>query len=52
MGWEVYPAGHLSCIDENRRIQEYKEIIVTENGAAFHDIMQEGEVNDSERVLF
>jgi beta-glucosidase len=52
MGWEVYPQAIYHALMRIGEYKKIKEIIVTENGAAFHDIMQEGKVNDSERILF
>jgi beta-glucosidase len=52
MGWEVYPEAIYHALMRIGEYKEIKEIIVTENGAAFHDIMQEGEVDDPERVQF
>jgi beta-glucosidase len=52
MGWEVYPESIYHALV---RISEYngiKKIIVTENGAAFHDELKEGRVDDFERVQF
>ncbi len=52
MGWEVYPESIYHAL---MRVGEYpgiKEIMITENGAAFHDIMLGGKVDDPERVQF
>ena len=52
MNWEVYPPAIYNAL---KRINEYpgvKEIIVTENGAAFKDEMIEGSVHDDKRLLY
>jgi len=52
MNWEVYPPSIFYAL---KRINEYpgvKEIIVTENGAAFIDKIEEGEVMDGKRLNF
>ena len=50
MGWEIYP-DHL--YDALRRItRDYgaPEIYITENGAAFHDEVMDGDVKDPQRI--
>jgi beta-glucosidase len=51
MGWEVYPEGLYEII---KQFSKYpvKEIIITENGAAFNDHLNAGSVQDTERVKF
>ncbi|MEX0811144.1 MAG: GH1 family beta-glucosidase [Chitinophagales bacterium] len=52
MKWEIYPEGIYKML---RRFQEYKgikEIIVTENGAAFPDVVENNAVHDHKRVQF
>jgi beta-glucosidase len=51
MGWEVYPEGIYKII---KRFAAYpvKEFIITENGAAFHDVVENGKVNDANRIHF
>ncbi len=52
MNWEVYP----DCIYESlKRLSRYKgikEIIITENGAAFNDELDNGCVQDGKRKYF
>jgi len=49
MNWEVYPESLYHCLKKYARYKNIKEIIVTENGAAFHDKVENGEVNDVQR---
>jgi beta-glucosidase len=51
MGWEVYPEGIYKII---KRFNDYpvKEFVITENGAAFSDVIVNGRVNDSSRINF
>ncbi len=51
MNWEVHP----ECIYKMlHKFSEYnfKELIVTENGAAFHDDVKDGEVHDERRIKY
>jgi beta-glucosidase len=51
MNWEIFPEGIYQII---KQFQEYplKEIIITENGAAFQDVLQDGKVNDVSRIQY
>lgn len=52
MDWEVYPQGIYRVL---KRFAEYKgmdKIIITENGAAFDDVVVNGCVNDENRIRF
>jgi beta-glucosidase len=52
MGWEVYPSGIHTML---KRFAEYpgvRNIIVTENGAAFPDVLEQGRVHDARRIAF
>jgi beta-glucosidase len=51
MKWEVYPEGMYQIL---KQFSKYpvKELVVTENGAAFNDTMIKGEVNDTERIAY
>jgi len=51
MDWEVFPEGIYEII---KQFSNYpiKEIVITENGAAFEDIIQDGSVHDEKRVKF
>jgi beta-glucosidase len=52
MGWEIYPESIYHALMRISKYHGIKEIVVTENGAAFPDILNGGMVNDSERVQF
>ena len=52
MGWEVYPEGIYEVIKQLSTYEGVKKIIVTENGAAFQDKIENGEVHDAKRVEF
>ncbi|QNL49471.1 beta-glucosidase [Olivibacter sp. SDN3] len=52
MNWEIYPP---ALFDALRRLSSYPKIppiYVTENGAAFEDILEDGKVNDVERRTY
>jgi beta-glucosidase len=51
MNWEVYPDGMYRIL---KQFSQYpvKEIFVTENGAAFKDVFENGTINDTERIQF
>jgi beta-glucosidase len=49
MDWEVHPPAIYSAIMRWSEYKNLKEIIVTENGAAFEDSCIQGEVNDMKR---
>ncbi|MBE7169168.1 MAG: beta-glucosidase [Williamsia sp.] len=49
MNWEVYPGSIYHCLKKTALYSNVKEIIVTENGAAFPDQVVEGEVDDVQR---
>lgn len=51
MGWEVDPEGIYNIIKQFSRYP-VKEIIITENGAAFPDILTNGRVHDQQRINF
>jgi beta-glucosidase len=52
MNWEVYPEGIYHLLKRFGEYKGVKNVIVTENGAAFPDVVNNGEVNDSKRVKF
>jgi len=51
MGWEVNPEGIYKIL---KQFSKYpvKEIIITENGAAFPDLLINGRVHDQQRINF
>jgi beta-glucosidase len=52
MDWEVYPPALRHALLRWNNYKNLKEIIVTENGAAFEDFCIDGEVNDPKRMKF
>ena len=52
MNWEVHPPSILKALQYFGSYQGIKEIIVTENGAAFEDKLLENQVIDTERTLY
>ena len=52
MGWEISPEGIYEILQQFGRYKGVKEIIVSENGAAFKDVLQNGRVADSQRTAF
>ena len=52
MNWEVYPASIYHCLKKTALYPNIKEIIITENGAAFADKLAGGEVDDAPRKQF
>lgn len=53
MGWEVYPESLYHALQQFANYPNVKRIIITENGSAFADqINQAGEVADVERQAF
>ena len=51
MDWEVYPDG-LYRIIKQFAAYGVKELVVTENGAAFKDVLNNGSVHDTKRTRF
>lgn len=52
MRWEVYPPSIYHMIKKFDAYPGIKSIIVTENGAAFPDVVEEGKVNDPQRLRY
>jgi len=52
MDWEVYPPSIYNALKRLHNYKEIKEIIITENGAAFNDSFEEYRVEDFKRVRF
>lgn len=51
MGWEIYPEGLYDLLTRLHRDYDGVEIMITENGAAFNDIVnREGKVEDDNRL--
>lgn len=49
MNWEVYPSGIYEIIREFSSHEGVRKIIVTENGAAFPDTVEDDKVDDPKR---
>ncbi|MDP9079565.1 MAG: GH1 family beta-glucosidase [Bacteroidota bacterium] len=52
MKWEVYPASIYQMIKKFNSYPQIKNIIVTENGAAFPDEVSDGKVEDTRRIAY
>lgn len=52
LGWEVSPDGMYQIIQQFAQYKGVKKIFITENGAAFKDVVRHGEVHDTQRVAF
>jgi beta-glucosidase len=51
MGWEVYPEGIYKILKQFAKYP-VKELMVSENGAAFHDELTDGAIHDAKRISF
>jgi len=49
MNWEVYPESIYQMLHKFSKYKRFKEIIVTENGSAFPDVLINGSVTDEKR---
>ncbi|HWL64744.1 MAG TPA: family 1 glycosylhydrolase, partial [Actinomycetota bacterium] len=52
MGWEIHPDGLFEMLVRIKREYPPISLYVTENGAAFEDTLENGDVHDSERVSY
>jgi beta-glucosidase len=52
MNWEVYPDALYQILKKYDAYPQIKKIIVTENGAAFHDSIFDGKINDELRTNY
>ncbi|MEM7039686.1 MAG: family 1 glycosylhydrolase, partial [Bacteroidota bacterium] len=52
MGWEVYPEAIYELLKSFGAYPQIKKLIVTENGAAFKDVLRDGRVADGKRLKF
>jgi beta-glucosidase len=52
MEWEIYPQGLTELLVRLDRDYDMPPIFITENGAAFKDTVEDGQVNDLERVAY
>lgn len=51
MGWEVYPEGIYRALKYYEKYS-INDIYITENGAAFKDVLMQGKVHDIDRTKF
>lgn len=49
MGWEVYPEAIYRVLQQFHQSYGLQKIVITENGAAFRDTVEDGQVVDSQR---
>jgi beta-glucosidase len=52
MNWEVYPESIYAMLKKVSAYENVKEIIITENGAAFPDVEINGVVDDHKRINY
>jgi beta-glucosidase len=52
MNWEIYPESIYEMLMKFSKYKNFKEIIITENGAAFPDVLIDGKIHDSKRINF
>jgi beta-glucosidase len=52
MDWEIYPEGMYRMLKRFHSYNGISKIIITENGAAFPDKLEDGHVHDDERIQF
>jgi beta-glucosidase len=52
MGWEVYPEGLFDLLLRLQDEYTPPPIYITENGAAYHDVVSNGAVDDADRIRY
>ncbi|HSP83375.1 MAG TPA: GH1 family beta-glucosidase [Gillisia sp.] len=52
MKWEVYPDSVYQMLKKYNSYQKVRDIYVTENGAAFKDIFEDGKIKDTRRINY
>ncbi|WP_443937911.1 GH1 family beta-glucosidase [Pedobacter sp. MW01-1-1] len=52
MGWEINADSFYNIVKQFASYPNVKSIMITENGAAYHDKVEEGRVLDSERIQY
>lgn len=52
MGWEINPGSFYTILKKFGAYEGVKKIIVTENGAAFKDVLVNGMIDDSKRIQY
>lgn len=52
MGWEIYPEGLSNLLERIHKDYPLPPIYITENGAAFDDLLANGQVHDQKRINY
>lgn len=52
MNWEVYPPALYEMVKKFNAYKGIKKLIITENGAAFPDVITDGKVMDADRTKY
>ncbi|WP_372919210.1 GH1 family beta-glucosidase [Salegentibacter sp.] len=52
MKWEIYPDSIYQMLKKFNSYKKVRDIYVTENGAAFKDIIEDGRINDKRRTNY
>ena len=52
MGWEVSPEGMYRILKQFSKYEGIRDLVITESGAAFQDVLVNGQVDDQERQYF
>jgi beta-glucosidase len=52
LGWEISGTGMYNILKQFAAYSGVKRLIVTENGAAFNDVLTEGHVHDTDRIQY
>lgn len=52
MGWEINPTSFYNIIKRFWKYGAIRELMITENGAAFKDAISQGRVNDPDRIAY
>ena len=52
MGWEVYPPAIYYMLKKYNGYKGTRKIYITENGAAFPDVLSDGKINDTQRIKY
>jgi beta-glucosidase len=52
MDWEVYPESIYYMLKKFSAYDGVKNILITENGAAFTDYFMDGKINDVKRISY
>ncbi|QJR80650.1 beta-glucosidase [Alteromonas pelagimontana] len=52
MGWEVYPQGLTDLLVQLHRDYKLPPVIITENGLASDDVLENGRIDDTQRLRY